>query len=110
MARKTSREARIERITWFGLTLVFIIMSLDENFSIPPEFAPFACALILLLSSVYQYTRGGWSVSPFTWIATTLLFVLGIWEVAMTPFIDIVLLSMVVVIGLIAIGVLTNDN
>ena len=66
--RKSEAEARIERITWALLVLVFAIVQLLPNSSaLPNFFVPFAGALILLGSGLYQYSRR-WRVSPITWI------------------------------------------
>ena len=66
--RKSDAEARVERITWALLVLVFAIVQLLPNgTTIPNFFVPFAGAIILLGSGLYQYSRR-WRVGPVTWI------------------------------------------
>jgi hypothetical protein len=66
--RKSEAEARVERITWALLVLVFAIVQLLPNStSLPNFFVPFAGAIILLGSGLYQYSRH-WRVGPVTWI------------------------------------------
>ncbi len=68
-ARKSDAEARVERITWGLLVLVFAFVELTrDRTTFPAFFVPFAGALILLGSGFYQYSRH-WKVSPITWIA-----------------------------------------
>lgn len=67
--RKSEAEARVERITWGLLVLVFAFVELTrDRATFPNFFVPFAGALILLGSGLYQYSRR-WKVSPITWIA-----------------------------------------
>jgi len=66
--RKSEAEARVERITWALLVLVFAIVQLiPGSTTLPNFFVPLAGALILLGSGLYQYSRR-WRVSPITWI------------------------------------------
>lgn len=67
--RKSEAEARVERITWALLVLVFAIVQLVPSGSaLPSYFVTLAGAIILLGSAFYQYSRR-WRVSPITWIA-----------------------------------------
>jgi len=66
--RKSEREARVERITWGLLVLVFLILYLLPDASIPSWLVPASGALILVGSAVFQSGRR-WRVSPITWMA-----------------------------------------
>ena len=70
--KKSNAEAKVERITWFLLVLVFAIPSIFPDISLPNWAVPAAGAVILLGSGIYQYTNK-WRVSPVTWIAGSLM-------------------------------------
>lgn len=109
--RKTGREAKAERMTWFALVLVIMMLYFDRDFVIPDFIVPFVLAGILLISGVYQYTQG-WRVSPLTWIIMALLVVAGLYDVfyGLPAAIDLRLASLIVVVIVIALGVLTNEG
>jgi len=71
-SKKSNAEAKVERITWFLLVLIFAILNIFPNLNPPIWVVPLAGAIILLGSGVYQYTNK-WRVSPMTWIAGTLM-------------------------------------
>ena len=71
-SKKSNAEAKVERITWFLLVLIFAILNIFPNLNPPIWAVPLAGAIILLGSGVYQYTNK-WRVSPMTWIAGTLM-------------------------------------
>lgn len=107
--RKSTGEMRAERITWFLLVLVIAILTLIPEGTIPNPVVPFAGAIIMLGSGVYQYARK-WRVSPITWIAGAIMLVLGLYNQFMNQEADLlgaVLLAFVAVIGF---GVLTNET
>jgi len=66
--RKSYAEARVERMTWFLLVLVFAILNLLNLETMGINWVlPLAGAIILLGSGMLQYMRG-WMVSPVTWL------------------------------------------
>lgn len=106
---KTGREARVERFTWVALVLIFIIISRDEGRLIPSESVPYICSGALFISGMYQIAQG-WRVSFALWIVMTALFSVGLWGTFGNPFIDPILISLILVVILIGIGVITNEN
>jgi hypothetical protein len=110
MAQKKSQaEARIERFTWFAMVLVFAVIYIVPDGTIANWMVPFAGAVILLSSGLYQYMRR-WRVSPVTWMAGTLMLLLAMINLTVSPdqnFFGFVLLAFAVVIG---IGVLTGET
>lgn len=109
--RKTRKEAKAERITWFALVLVIMLIYFDRDFAIPDFIVPFILAGILLISGVYQYTQQGWRVSPLTWIIMVILVGAGLYDMfyTMPAFLDLRLASLLAVIVIIALGALTNE-
>lgn len=106
---KTSREARIERITWVVLVLIFVIVSRDEGRLIPIEIVPYLCAAVLFFSGIYQISQG-YGTSFILFMVVTALVGVGLWGSLGNPFIDPTLISLLLVIGVIGIGVITNEN
>jgi hypothetical protein len=107
--RKSENEARAERFTWFLLVLIFAVISIAPEDSIPLWTVPVSGALILLGSGVYQYARR-WRVSPITWIAGTLMLILALINIYVDPnqdFFGFALLTFAAVIGF---GVLTGET
>ncbi|MDX2078321.1 MAG: hypothetical protein SFZ02_17945 [bacterium] len=107
--RKSDDEARIERVTWFLMVLVFGIIYFLPEGTIPNPFIPFAGGVILLGSGLYQYAKR-WRVSPTTWIAGTGLLMAAIANFTAFPnfdFYGITLITFALVIG---IGLLTNET
>lgn len=118
MSSKTGQEARVERITWFALCMVCIIMYFDDQQLLPTFLIPFLVAIILIFSGVYQYRRG-WRVSPVLWGASAILLALGSWGVAagmevggfiVPPAFGLRLISLVAVIVIIVFGIITNEG
>ena len=107
--RKSDDEARIERVTWFLMVLVFGVIYFLPEGTIPNPFIPFSGGVILLGSGLYQYSKR-WRVSPTTWIAGTGLLLAAIANFTAFPnfdFYGITLITFAVVIG---IGLLTNET
>ena len=80
--KKSSAEARVERLTWGLLVLMFAVLYfLSDSFSsalpFPNWVVPLAGAIILLGSGMYQYGRH-WRVSPVTWIGGIVLLILAL--------------------------------
>ena len=107
--RKSDDEARIERVTWFLMVLVFGVIYFLPQGTIPNSFIPFSGGVILLGSGLYQYSKR-WRVSPTTWIAGTGLLLAAVANFTAFPnfdFYGITLITFAVVIG---IGLLTNET
>lgn len=109
MARKTGREARVERATWFAMVLVFILLNFDRDITIPDWLIPFVIATILTISAIYQYTQN-WRVSPVTWVTVVVLVMAGIFAIYYNSPIDLILVSLGATVGIIAWGIITNEN
>lgn len=103
MVRKSPSEARVERITWGLLVLIFAVLYVVSDStveSIPNWLVPFSGAVILLGSGLYQYIRR-WRVSPITWIAGAVMLMLAAisWYVLPSrPFIIETLIATLIVI------------
>lgn len=108
--RKSDDEARVERVTWFLLVLMFgIIYLLPESNDLPNWLVPVAGATILFGSGIYQYTRR-WHVSPITWIAGSIMFVLGLYGLYVDPNQNLLSFSLFTFAAVIGIGVLTGET
>lgn len=55
-------------ITWALLVMVFAILQIVPEGTVPNPVVPMAGAIIILGSAFFQYGRG-WRVSPITWLA-----------------------------------------
>ena len=107
--RKSQAEAKVERVTWFLLVLVFAIIYTVPPENVPNWVVPTSGAIILLGSGVYQYSRR-WHVNPLTWIAGTIMLLLGLINLYVNPdqnFSGAVLLTFA---GIIGIGVITGET
>ena len=108
--RKSQKELRVERITWFALVAIFVIASIiPEGTAIPNAVTPFIAGVILLLSGIYQYINK-WRVNFTTWIAGTLMLVMGAYSVTTRPDLDLSLPVIILVAIVIAVGVFTNET
>lgn len=110
MARKTGKEARAERITWFVMILVFLPMSFPNIQMLEGYITCLILAVILLVSGVYQKSKR-WQVSPLTWVIMTVLFLAAgaDWYFDQTV-IDLNLVGLVATFIVIALGVITNES
>lgn len=109
--RKTEPEAKVERVTWFLMVMVFAVLYLfppQEN-NIPNWIIPFSGAVILFGSGIYQYGRR-WRVSPVTWIAATILLLLTLTNLYVNPDQDFYGFVLLTFAGVIGIGVLTGET
>jgi peptidoglycan/LPS O-acetylase OafA/YrhL len=115
MARKTGKEARAERVTWFALILIFIPLNFGNWMATIPAFMfPLAVATVLIFSGIYQW-RHDWRVSPIVWMIAAIMLLVGL--VAMyipdtlaTYRIDPMLLALIATIVVIVFGVLSNES
>jgi hypothetical protein len=108
--RKSDAEARVERLTWGLLVLLFAVLYVSDTalYSLPHGTIPIAGAVILLGSGFYQYSKR-WRVSPFTWIGGTLLLffaLMGFYFDVQRPFI---VESLIVAMVVILIGTFTGE-
>lgn len=109
--RKSEAEAKIERVTWALMVGVFAIIYLatDQEIDLPNAFVPFAGAVILLGSGVYQYQHR-WRVSPWTWIGGTALLMLALYNLTFDETANFYGISLLIFAGIIMIGVITGET
>ena len=108
--RKSEAEARIERITWALLVLVFAVVQLMPNpATLPNFFVPLAGALILLGSGAYQYSRR-WRVSPITWIGGAFMVLFAYYALQVNPAQNFIGACLVVFFAVIIFGLLTGET
>lgn len=107
--RKSKAEESVERTTWFLLVLIFAILYIFPEENVPKWIIPVSGAVVLLGSGVYQFSRR-WHVSPITWIAGTIMMVLAMVNLYVSPeqdFFGFALLIFAIVIGA---GVITGET
>lgn len=108
--RKSEAEARVERITWALLVLVFAVVQLMPNpASLPNFFVPLAGAFILLGSGAYQYSRR-WRVSPITWIGGAFMTLFAYYALQVNPAQNFTGACLVVFFAVIIFGLLTGET
>lgn len=107
--RKSAAEARIERLTWFALVMVFAVLSMLPDNSVPNMVVPFSGAVILLGSGIYQYSRR-WHVSPITWIGGSIMLVMGAYNYQINPDVNMTGFALLIFAGVILFGILTNET
>ncbi len=106
---KSRAEARVERLTWAFLVLIFAIPLALEEVSLPNGFIVLAGAIILLGSGVYQYTRR-WRVSPITWIAGTLMLFLSLLNMTLGVDRDFTGWALLIIVAVIVFGLFTGET
>jgi len=109
---KRPREARVERLTWGLLVLIFAMVYLASDTAIenlPNWLIPAACALVLLGSGLFQTVRG-WGVSPVTWIGGILMLVLAILAFYVLPQNNFLLETLLVTVAVIAYGTFVGET
>jgi uncharacterized membrane protein len=107
--RKSEAEARVERVTWFLLVLLFAAVNFLPEGTLPNALIPFAGALVLLGSGLYQYAHR-WQVSPITWIAGSIMMVMGLYSIYVDASIDFLPFSLIAFALVIGFGVLTGET
>jgi hypothetical protein len=106
--KKSGAEARVERLTWGLLVLIFALLYIFDTYlstdianAIPNWFVPMAGAVVLLGSGLFQYGRR-WRVSPVTWIGGMLLLMFalfGIYVNSQRPFlVESLIVTLVVIL------------
>lgn len=109
---KSKAEARVERLTWGLLVLIFAVLYLlsDNAVQTLPNWAvPMAGAVVLLGSGAYQYAHH-WRVSPITWITGFLLLVLAIIGIYVVPDRPFIIESLFVTLIVIVFGTFTGET
>jgi hypothetical protein len=113
MARKkSSAEARVERVTWGLLVLIFAVLYIaSDNLvaNLPNWLVPLAGAVILLGSGTYQYGRR-WRVSPITWITGVIMAVLALLSFYVVPNRPFIIESLFVTLIVIVFGTFTGET
>lgn len=112
MARKTAKEAKVERTTWFLMLSVFLVASFDRSVSFPTWVVPLSLGVILLGSSIYQQFKRHWKVSPMSWIIAVLFLVVAGAFAFYGHFvqIDAMLVSLVLTVIHLMLGIVTNES
>lgn len=109
---KSTREAQIERMTWFFLVLIFALVQLlsdNSSVTLPGWFVPMAGSVVLLGSGIYQYSRR-YRVSPVTWLGGALLLFFVILNLYANFDRSFVGESLLVFAGVILAGLLTGET
>lgn len=108
--KKSDKELRAERLTWFALVAIFVISSIvPEDTVIPNAVTPFAAGVVLIISGIYQYAKK-WRVHFITWIAGTLMLVMAGYNVFNRPDLDLSFAVIILVAVVIAMGIFTNET
>jgi FtsH-binding integral membrane protein len=109
--RKSNAEARVERLTWGLLVLIFMVFYLFENVAaVLPNWAiPAAGSAVLLGSGVIQYTRR-WRVSPITWIAGIVMLVLALIAIYTGTQRTFIVASLIVTLVVILVGTFGGET
>jgi hypothetical protein len=108
---KSAAEARIERLTWGLLVMIFAVLYLFENLAqtIPNWAVPVAGAVVLLGSGAYQYSRR-WRVSPITWIGGVVLLVLAMIAIYTSTGRTFIVESLIVTLIVIIVGTFGGET
>ncbi len=108
--RKSRAEARVERVTWALLVLVFgVIELLPSSTTLPNFFVPFAGSIILLGSGLYQFMRG-WRVSPITWIGGAFMALFTYYDLQVNPAQNFTGACLIVFFVVIIFGLITGET
>lgn len=111
MAAKTGREARIERLTWYALVLVIVVMSFDRNLLLPAFVMPLVLGLILATSGIYQRLQK-YPISLMSWGIAVGFFIAVAYDLYFpdsSP-VDLRLISIIGVVLVIGWGAVTNEG
>lgn len=112
MARKTAQEARVERMTWYAMVIVFIVVGFDRDLMLPSWLVPGVLGSILFFSALYQYSKIklGWRAGMLNIVAATVLILLAAYDFYIGSPADPILISFIVTVAIIAYGVITNEG
>lgn len=106
MARKTGQEAKVERITWFMMVVLFLFMT---NNGVAGAWVLLSISIVLLTSGFYQWRRH-WSVGPQVLICAGIGLLGGAYGLYAPVFIDLSLVALGITVVVIAFGVVANDS
>jgi hypothetical protein len=106
---KSRAEAKVERLTWAFLVLIFALPLVLEDITLPNGFIVLAGAIVLLGSGLYQYTRR-WRVSPITWIAGTLMLFLSLLNMTLGVDRDFTGWALILIVVVIVFGLFTGET
>jgi Na+/melibiose symporter-like transporter len=109
---KSAAEARVERLTWGLLVLIFAVLYVlsDSALSQLPNFlVPLAGGVILIASGLYQYSRR-WRVSPITWIAGVLMLVFAVLSFYILPDRSFIVETLIATLIVIIVGTFTGET
>ena len=112
MARKSFAEARVERLTWALLVLIFAVIYLlsDSVFEAMPNWlVPLSGAVILLGSGLFQYSRR-WRVSPITWIAGVVMLFFTFVSFYLLPERPFIIETLITTLIVIVVGTFTGET
>jgi hypothetical protein len=112
MARKSAQEARVERITWYLMVAVFVVIGFDRSASVPTWFVPGLVGSIVLISAAYQYRNinRGFRASFVSIMLGSLLIAFAAYDFYMGSFIDPILVTLIATVAIILYGVVTNEG
>jgi len=112
MARKTNQEARVERLTWYAMVIVFIVVGFDRDLLLPTWLIPGALGGILFYSALYQYSKikKGWRAGLLNIVVATMLILLAAYDFYLGSPADPILISFIATIAIIAYGIITNEG
>lgn len=110
--KKSAAEARVERLTWGLLVLIFAVLYLltDSTIdSIPNWLVPGIGSVILLGSGVYQYSRR-WRVSPVTWIGGILMLLFALLAFYVLPGREFLVETLIITLVVIIFGTFSGET
>lgn len=110
--KKSAAEARVERLTWGLLVLIFAVLYLlSDNVldSIPNWLIPGIGAVVLLGSGIYQYSKR-WRVSPITWIGGILMLLFAILAFYVVPDREFLVETLIVTLAVIIFGTFGGET
>ncbi len=105
-SRKTGQEAKIERLTWFLIVIVFLFMS-NNGFDGAATLG--IVSTILLISGLYQW-RKRWSVGPAVFLAAGIGALITLYSLWQPLPVDLSLVSFILIVVVIFVGIITNDS
>jgi hypothetical protein len=107
--RKSKAEAKVERVTWFLMVMVFAVIYIVPEGTFPNPLIPFTGAVILLGAGIYQFQHR-WRVPPTTWIFGTIMLMLAIYNVSVDPDANFYGWTLAVFAIVLGIGALTGET
>jgi len=110
--KKSAAEARVERLTWGLLVLIFAVLYLvSDNVmeTIPNWLIPGIGAVILLSSGIFQYSKR-WRVSPITWIGGILMLLFALLAFYVLPTREFLVETLIVTLAVIIFGTFSGET